>query len=428
MRVRFAVLASLFTALVAVASPSAGVAAPRHNHGITINATPNPILAGEGVLIYGQLNEKPVGGQTIVLYHHIAGIPGYRRVAATTTPLNGFYEFTRTENIVLTNRSWFVREEGAHAVHSRTVRERVGALVSLSTSQTTQFTNKPILFTGHVTPNHAFELVYLQALTGAADDWHTLKAGVVGPGSNYAITYRFRFPGVYAVRVVFRGDFRNVRGESDPVAVTIQQAQKPGFTINSSDPIIHDGQTVHISGVLDQPGTTTAEPSTPVTLFARAIGGTFMPIAGTTTGTDGSYSFTQMPQNNTIYQVRTTFAPHRDTASLYQGVRDVLTLMPSGTAAKVGQTITLNGTVLPDKAGDVVYLQRLGQDGDWHNVELGIVRSDSSFTFSWTFGNPGTAVFRARIPGDPLNVGGASPRVTIAVTAPPTPVGLPPAS
>ncbi|HEY6396268.1 MAG TPA: hypothetical protein VIX82_02320, partial [Solirubrobacteraceae bacterium] len=257
---------------------------------------------------------------------------------------------------------------------------------------------------------------------------HTLKAGVVGPGSNYAITYRFRFPGVYAVRVVFRGDFRNVRGASDPVAVTLQQAQKPGFTINSSDPIINDGQTVKISGVLDQPGTTTAEPSTPVTLFARAIGGTFMPIAGTTTGADGSYSFTQMPQNNTIYQVRTTFAPHRDTASLYQGVRDVLTLVPSGTAAKVGQTITLNGTVLPDKAGDVVYLQRLGQDGDWHNVELGIVRSNSSFTFSWTFGNPGTAVFRARIPGDPLNVGGASPRVTIAVTAPPTPVGLPPAS
>ncbi len=428
MRLRFAVLASLFTALVALAVPGAGTAAPKHNHGLTINATPNPILAGEGVLIYGQLNDAPVGGQTIVLYHHVAGIPGYRRVAAATTFSNGFYQFTRAEGVVLTNRSWFVREDGARHIHSRTVRERVAALVSLSASQTSQLTEKPVVFTGHVTPNHAFEPVYLQALTGAADDWHTLKVGLLGPGSNYAITYRFRFPGVYAVRVVFRGDFRNVRGESDPAALTIQQAQKVGFTINSSNPIITDGQTATISGVLDQTGTTTPEQSTPVTLFARTVGGTFKPIAGTTTGTDGSYSFTEMPQNNTIYQVRTTFAPNRSTASLYQGVRDVLTMTPSASSAMVGQTVTFNGTVLPDKAGDVVYLQRLGQDGDWHTVELGIVKGNSTFMFSWTFGNPGTKTFRARIPGDPLNVGAASPPVPITVTAPPTLVGLPPAS
>jgi hypothetical protein len=427
-RLRFAVLSSLVAALVALAVPGVGTAAPKHNHGLTINATPNPILAGEGVLIYGQLNDPPVGRQTIILYHHIAGIPGYRRVATATTLPNGFYEFTRAEGVVLTNRSWFVREDGARHIHSRTIRERVESLVSLSASQASQLTNKPVVFTGHVTPTHAFEPVYLQAMAGAANDWHTLKVGLLGPGSNYAITYRFRVPGVYAVRVVFRGDLRNVRGESDPVAVTIQQAQKAGFTIDSSNPIITDGQTVTISGVLDQPGTTTLEPSTPVTLFARPVGGTFKPIADTTTGSDGSYRFTEMPQSNTIYQVRTTFAPHRDTASLYQGVRDVLALTPSATKAIVGQKLTFDGTVLPDKAGDVVYLQRLGADGDWHTVELGIVKGNSSFTFSWTFGNLGTQVFRARIPGDPLNVGGASPQVKITVTAPPTPVGLPPGS
>ena len=49
------------------------------------NATPNPILAGEGVTIYGQLNRAPVGGQTIVLYHHIAGSGrGYTPVSHTT--------------------------------------------------------------------------------------------------------------------------------------------------------------------------------------------------------------------------------------------------------------------------------------------------------------------------------------------------------
>ncbi len=428
MRLRFAVLASLFTALVALAVPGVSTAAPRHNHGLTINATPHRILAGESVLIYGQLNDPPVGGQTIVLYHHIPGIPGYTRVQSTTTLPNGFYEFTRAENVVMTNRSWFAREEGGRHVHSRTIYERVEALVSLSASQTSQFTRMPIVFTGHVTPNHAFEPVFLQVLTGATDEWHTVKAGLLGPGSNYAIAYRFRFPGVYAVRVVFRGDFRNVRGESDPVAATIQQAQIADFTINSSSPIIAHGQTVMISGVLYQPLSKTPEPSTPVTLFARLPGGLFVPVGDTNTASDGSYSFTQMPTNNAIYQVRTTLAPHRHSAVLYQGVRDAVTLTASAGSVKVGQTVTFNGTVLPDKAGDVVYLQRLGKDGDWHTVELGIVKGNSSFAFSWTFGNTGTEVFRARMPGDPLNVGGVSSPVIITVTPAPSPVVLPPAS
>ena len=58
MRPRFAVLASVLTALAAVAVPAMASAAPRHNRGLTINATPNPILAGEGVLIFGHV----VGG------------------------------------------------------------------------------------------------------------------------------------------------------------------------------------------------------------------------------------------------------------------------------------------------------------------------------------------------------------------------------
>lgn len=422
MRLRFAVLAAMVTALVALVMPGVGTAAPRHDRGITINATPNPILAGEDVFIYGQLNNPPVGGQAIILYHHVAGTPGYTRVGSTTTLSNGFYEFTRAEDVVMTNRDWFVREAGIHGVHSRTVRERVEALVSLSASQTSQVTRKPVVFTGHVTPNHSFERVYLQDQVGSSDVWYTLTSGLLGPGSNYSIPYRFRFPGVYSVRVIFRGDFRNVRGEANPVTVTIQQAQVPDFTINSSDPITQDANPVTISGLLDEAGTTTPEPGTDVTLFARTAGtSSFVPVAEMPTNPNGTYSFNEMPSSNTIYQVRTTFAPRRHSAELYQGVQDVLTLGASSSTSMTGQTVTLMGTVLPDKSGDVVYLQRLGKDGFWHNVEVGFVRSNSSFEFSWTFGNPGPHVFRARIPGDPENVGGASPAVSISVAlAPPS--------
>src|ERR1700722_18547114 len=121
MRPRIVVLASLLTALTVAAAPSVASAAPHHNRGLTINATPNPILAGDGVLIYGQLSTPPVGSQTIVLYHHISGShAGYTRIGSTTTDATGFYEFTRAEGVVLTNRSWFAREDGVHGVHSRT--------------------------------------------------------------------------------------------------------------------------------------------------------------------------------------------------------------------------------------------------------------------------------------------------------------------
>ena len=98
-------------------------------------------------------------------------------------------------------------------------------------------------------------------------------------------------------------------------------------TINSSSPVIDEGQSVKISGVLDKPGTTTAEPNTVVTLYAKtAANRHFTPVGDATTGADGSYSFTELPTENTVYEVRTTLAPHRHTALLYEGVRDVVTL------------------------------------------------------------------------------------------------------
>ena len=71
MRPRFTVLALLVSALAFVSVPAVAMAhGPRHNHGLTINATPDPTIAGEAVLIYGQLNGSNPGGQWINLYHH----------------------------------------------------------------------------------------------------------------------------------------------------------------------------------------------------------------------------------------------------------------------------------------------------------------------------------------------------------------------
>lgn len=426
MRPRLAVLAMVVTTLVAVAVPSMVTAAPRHNRGLTINAIPNPIDAGEGVFIYGHLNVPPVGAQTIILYHHLAGSGrGFTRVSQTTTDSHGFYEFTRAEDVVTTNRSWFVREAGIHQIHSRTVFERVAALVSLSASTTTAVTGQPVVFTGHVDPNHAGERVVLQQET-ASGNWHTLESDRLDGGSNYSITHRWRLAGDHTVRVLFPSDRFNIRGAANPVTVAVQQKQIPGFTIASSDQLISYGQQVTISGVLSNAAT-----NTPVTLWARnASQDQFTPVADTTIGSDGSYAFTpQAPTNNTVYQVRTTMAPRRHSAVLFEGVQDALTMTPSSTTSEVGGHITFTGTVLPDKAGHVIYLQRLGPDGDWHSEEIRFVTNADTFQFGWTFGKAGTYQFRARITGGDGNVGGASAPVTIQVSPTTTsPSALPPAS
>ena len=231
------------------------------------------------------------------------------------------------------------------------------------------------------------------------------------------------------MRVVLPGDRRNIRSESDAVTVTVQQAQVADFTINTSQPIIPEGSTATISGVLYEKGTTTPEPTTGVSLWSRTAGqATFHKLEDTTTASDGSYSFVEKPQVNELYQVRTTLPANRHTAVLFEGVRDVLSMQADSATSTVGGKVTFTGSVTPDKAGHLVYLQRLGSDGDWHTVEVRVVRPSSTFQFGWTFGKVGMDEFRARIFSDPRNVGGASDPVTITVSGVAPVSTLPPAS
>jgi hypothetical protein len=427
MRLRFVALASLLFALAGGIVPAVSHAAPRHNHGLTINAIPHAIQAGEDVLVYGHLKGGSIANQPIVLYQHVAGSGhGYTLVSNTTTDSNGLYEFTESD--VASNRSWFTR--GPDGSHSRTVFERVAALVTPpTTSSATVATNHRVVFTGSVTPPiHAFERVLLQQQIAGTDDWRTIKVGRLDGASHYSIPYRFRVSGERDLRVVFPGDGRNTRGVSDSSPVTVEQAQVQGFTINSSSPIITYGGSATISGVLDQPGTSNAEPNTSVVLCGRAVTEQrFVCSQVTQTRADGSYSFTVSPPQNELYQVRTSLPPKRHSAVLFEGVKDIVTMSASSGSSTVGGTVTFTGNVTPDKAGHVIYLQRLGRDGDWHTVEVTSVRHDSTYQFSWTFSTVGEKHFRARIPSDRHNVGAASDPVIVNVT-PGSASSLPPAS
>ena len=88
-----------------------------------------------------------------------------------------------------------------------------------------------------------------------------------------------------------------------------------------------------------------------VTLWGHTFGQPYAPVASTTTLTDGSYKFTVTPQHNEVYQVRTTFAPSRASAQLFEGVEDTVGINASAPTSLVGQTVTFTGFGEPGQGG-----------------------------------------------------------------------------
>ena len=418
MRLRFPVLGAALAALACAAVPSLASAAPHSNRALTIHATPSSIIAGEPVFIFGRLEGRASANQVVHLWHRINPSSKFTIISTTRTDGAGRYEFTRAEGIVNSNRSWFVR--GPVYTHSHTIHERVAAEVTLNPSSDQGTTRHAFTFTGHITPDHAGSRVALQVQRGASNDWTTIKTGRVGGHSSYSIAYAWRTAGPREVRVRFPGDRRNIAAVSDPTAIVVDQHQAPYFTIGTSAGVVANGSSATISGTLDKPGTSVAEPGATVSLFARQPGAApFAVVQTTTTGTDGTYSFTVQNTTNELYQARTTVAPVQASAVVFQGVQDALTMSSSSATSTVEGTVTFSGTVAPSKAGHTIYLQKLGRDGQWHTVETSTVTPSSTYSFGWRFGTAGTKQFRARITGDPANVGGASAAVPVAVSQPP---------
>jgi hypothetical protein len=76
----------------------------------------------------------------------------------------------------------------------------------------------------------------------------------------------------------------------------------------------------------------------------------------------------------------------------------------------------------------VIYLQRQNATGDdFHTVEVTRVGVGSTYSLVHRVFQPGTKVFRVRIPGGPENQGAVSAPFTITVT-PVSPASLPPST
>jgi hypothetical protein len=423
--------AAIAAASVLLMLASAGTAAARQHsnagrgHSIVsggcrvgLNVAPHLLTAGESVLAYGQLKCKGAtspAGQTVTLYEHSAGAPGYVTAGTSTTDEHGFYDLTASS--ILTNSSFYVTAGSAQS-GIRSV--RVAAQATLAgPSEGSQIltalkTGRPnrVTFTGTVSPADVGAIVVLQrqnAITG--NEWHPIQLGVVQPGGSFTITHAFVVAGDANIRVLIRSNRRNVPSASNVLGYEISQAQNPQLTIiASADPIAY-GQPVTISG------TVAGASDTPLTLLARTAGnGTFTPVAQVS-ATGGSYTFpAQSPVDSTFYRVE---GAGKKSAVLYEGVKDVLTAEVSASTIEAGQTLTFKGTVTPDHSGHVIYLERENATGtSYHVVEVAVIGEGSTYTIAHTVYQTGSEVFRVKIPGDPQNGGAVSPDFTVTVTAP----------
>lgn len=420
-----AVVAALLMAMPSTANASVH---PRHNRGLTIASTPDPITAGDGVLIYGRLRGPANAHKRIWLFHRISPAQQFSPVSVTRTNASGFYEFIRADGVVNTNRNWFV--VGPRHTHSRTIHERVSAIVTLAANTTTASTADTVSFSGTVSPAHRHQRVLLQKQESSAPSgtgWKTIDTGYTNSSSGYAIAHRFRAPGSYTLRAFFPDNPRNIAGQSAGITLTVQQQQDPSFTINASAQPLTDGQSETITGTLYTDGSTTAvQPNQAVTLYARTGTGAFKALQSAVTNSSGAYTFATTPSYNTAYYVA---AGHREkTAVLFVGVRDVVNASLSASTIAVGDALKVTGTVTPDHTGHVLYLQQQNAAGQWLDVETGYLTTGSRFSFRYTPGMAGTLNLRVQITGGPWSIGGISSTMPLTISGAAPVSSLPPAS
>ena len=115
------------------------------------------------------------------------------------------------------NRWWYVT---AHGFRSRTVHQRVQALITLTPSENRAAPGDQVTFTGTVAPSHAGQQVALQLL--GATGWQTVAQGPLDQTSAFSINYAFASEADYMLRLYLPWGAHNINSYSPAVTVTVR--------------------------------------------------------------------------------------------------------------------------------------------------------------------------------------------------------------
>ena len=181
---------------------------------LTIATAPNPSTAGQPVTISGRLLGPRRGRAVILLWRKLPGQKRFHPIAATRTDRSGSYSMSVGLD---GNRWWYVT---THGFRSRTVHQRVQALITLTPSENRAAPGDQVTFTGTVAPSHAGQQVALQLL--GATGWQTVAQGPLDQTSAFSINYAFASEADYMLRLYLPWGAHNINSYSPAVTVTVR--------------------------------------------------------------------------------------------------------------------------------------------------------------------------------------------------------------
>lgn len=376
---------------------------------LQISVPAGDLTAGEAATVSGSLTcptSAAAAEQTVTIYQHDAGTPGFSVVGTTTTEASGAYRFT-TEALD-TNSVLYARAEGARSEH---VAVELAPLVTISgppdgsllavagsravagVSNSGDTLSNTVTFVGTVGPDAAGSRVVLQRESNTVEEsWRPVALGEVGANGEYSIIHTFFITGTTNVRVVVRAQGL-LAGVSEALSFEIAHRQNPQLTIQASSGPLSYGQSVTLSG------TAAGAAHEPLTLLASTSQGAFAPVATVTTDASGDYAFpAQSPLQSTMYKVR---AADTSSVTLSVGVRPLLTAQVTSTSVQAGEPLTFSGTIVPAHAGQAVYLKRQNSDGvGFHVAAAGALGAGGTYSIEHIVSGVGTQVFRIKVAGD----------------------------
>ncbi|MGA2319340.1 MAG: hypothetical protein ABSG95_01180 [Solirubrobacteraceae bacterium] len=391
---------------------------------LQISVAPGVLTAGESARTEGDLSCPSAAagaGQTVIIYQHLAGLPGVSVAGTATTEADGTYQLISEP--LLRNAVFYARCDGLKSARARA---KVAVRVSISgppedtqlllgahSSRADAHPSSTVTFTGTVSPVAAGTPVVLQRESASAsEDWRRIGLGAAGTDGKYSITHTFAIPGAANIRVVVRGRGLNLAGASEPLSYEIEQRQNPRLTVWASSDTLSAGQSVTLRGIA------AGAAHQPLTLLARTRSGAFAPVATVISDAAGNYSFpAQSPPQSTFYRVRDA---RSSSSTLFEGVRPMLTAEVSTTSVEVGRPLIFTGTITPGHAGQVIYLERQNPSGiGFHIVEESTLGAGSSYSIEHTVLAAGPQVFRIKVPRDAETQAAASTLFKVQVTPAP---------
>ncbi|MEM2291648.1 MAG: Ig-like domain repeat protein [Nitrososphaerota archaeon] len=240
--------------------------------------------------------------------------------------------------------------------------------------------------------------------------------------------------GSYTFRAVYAGSLSYAGSTSPQVTVTVTKIPT-SLSIESDKVGYLVGETAKFSGFLKRADTNEGLPGKTI-LLQKLVGTTWTNVGSGQTETDGFYIILYPLNESGSFSFRSTFEGDETSAPATSSTLDItvdkvptaLTLTPSKTAARVGETVTFSGTLyrsdtLAGIGGETVWLQKLIETV-WTNIRSTTTLSDGSYTFSETFSEAGVFSYRVSYFGSAVYQPSNSPSTVITVTKIPTSLSL----